>query len=310
MGYLFLSAALLCGATKGYCGKRTSGFVTEFRDSMLINLIRMILCILFGCVVLGFDAGFSALAVDWRVLLMTVMSGVTTSIFVITWLLSVRRGAYMFVDVFLMLGVMVAILLSWGLLGEAVTLRQGIGFVILLGAVTLMCSYQRAIKGSIKLSAILLLILCGTSTGLTDFSQKWFVRTAVDKPVSVFQFYTYVFSALTLLIFYVLFGLIERKRQRTAASGNVPTPTRTLREKLPPALLGYILVMAICLYLHSYFKTMAAGYLTASQLYPLNQGGGLLLSTVMAAVFFHEKPRTSSIVGLILAFAALLLINL
>lgn len=307
--------ALLCGATKGYCGKRTSGYVTEFRDSMLINLIRMLLCILFGCAVLGFGAGFSALAVDGRVLLMTAISGVTTSVFVITWLLSVRRGAYMFVDVFLMLGVMVAILLSCIFFDETVSLRQGIGFVILLGAVTLMCSYQRAIKGSVTVGAILLLILCGVSTGLTDFSQKWFVYEVTDKPVAVFQFYTYVFSALTLLIFYAVFGLLESRRLAATASaselsdGSAP-PRRTLRDKLPPALLGYILVMAICLYLNSYFKTMAAGYLTAPQLYPLSQGGALLLSTVMAAVFFHEKPRVSSVLGLILAFAALLLINL
>ena len=31
MGYLFLAAALLCGVTKGYCGKRSSGYVTELR---------------------------------------------------------------------------------------------------------------------------------------------------------------------------------------------------------------------------------------------------------------------------------------
>ena len=309
MGYLFLGAALLCGVTKGYCGKRSSGYVTEFRDSLLINLIRMVLCILFGCVVLGFGQSFSELAIDGTVLLITAISGVTTSVFVITWLLSVRRGAYMLVDVFLMLGVMVAILLCWGFFGESVSIRQGIGFLVLLGAVILMCSYQRAIKGKITLPAILLLVLCGVSTGLTDFSQKWFVRTVADKPVAVFQFYTYLFSAITLLIFYVAIGVLARRRQTVSESGE-RRPRRGLGKKLPLALVGYILVMAICLYLHSYFKTKAAGLLTATQLYPLNQGGALLLSTVMAAVCFHEKPRASSVIGLILAFAALLLINL
>lgn len=317
MGYLFLGAALLCGVTKGYCGKRSSGYVTEFRDSMLINLIRMLLCILFGCVMLGFDGAFPALAVSGEVLLITAVSGLTTSVFVITWLLSVRRGAYMFVDVFLMLGVMIAILLSWGFFGEAVTLRQGIGFVILVGAVILMCSYQRSVKGSVTVGAILLLVLCGASTGLTDFSQKWFVNRFSEVPVAVFQFYTYLFSAITLAVFYVTMGLIERRRATRGATSSEPTsaPTepvqrRTLREKLPLALLGYIFVMALCLYLHSFFKTKAAGLLTATQLYPLNQGGALLLSTVMAAVCFHEKPRASSVLGLVLAFAALLLINL
>ena len=45
MGYVFLALALIAGATKGYCGKKTSGFVSGFRDSMLANMIRMLLCI-------------------------------------------------------------------------------------------------------------------------------------------------------------------------------------------------------------------------------------------------------------------------
>ncbi len=309
MGYLFLAAALLCGATKGYCGKRSSGFVTEFRDSMLINLIRMLLCIVLGGVVLGLGAGFSALAISTPALLVTLLSGVTTSVFVITWLLSVRKGAYMLVDVFLMLGVVVAIFLSWAALGEPVTVRQTIGFVILLGAVFLMCSYQRATKGKLTLLSLSLLTLCGLSTGLTDFSQKWFIRTMEDTPVSVFQFYTYVFSALTLLLFYVVSGLLERKRAASNGAAEA-SPRKTLREKLPLVLILYIVIMAVCLYLHSYFKTLAAGELNATQLYPLNQGGALLLSTAMAAIFFKEKPNTSSIIGIVLAFVALLLINL
>ena len=309
MGYVFLGIALLCGATKGYCGKKSSGFVTEFRDSMLINLIRMLLCILIGCVVLGFGVGFSALAIGTESLLMTLLSGVTTSIFVVSWLLSVRRGAYMLVDVFLMLGVVVAISLSWGVLGETVSLKQAIGFVVLRGAVLLMCAYQRSLKGAITPLSLALLVLCGVSTGLTDFSQKWFVRMVGGNSVAVFQFYTYLFSALTLLIFYLISGLRSRKTAH-AEGADAPAEKKTLQRKLPLALFGYIVVMAICLYLHTYFKTLAAGELTATRLYPLNQGGGLVLSTVMAAVFFHEKPSASSVLGILLAFVALLLINL
>ena len=52
MGYVFLALALMAGATKGYCGKKTSGFVSGFRDSMLANMIRMLLCIAIGMVLI------------------------------------------------------------------------------------------------------------------------------------------------------------------------------------------------------------------------------------------------------------------
>ena len=34
MGYLFLAIALFAGATKGYCGKMTSGYVNEYKDAI------------------------------------------------------------------------------------------------------------------------------------------------------------------------------------------------------------------------------------------------------------------------------------
>lgn len=305
MGYLFLGIALLSGVTKGYCGKRTSGYVTEFRDSLLVNLIRMAICTVISFLVLAVSGDLHALAVDRTTLVITALSGITTSVFVTTWLLSVRKGAYMLVDVFLMLGVLVPILCSFSL-GESMTLRQGIGFAILLCAVLLMCSYQKATKGKMTFLALVLLTVCGVANGLTDFSQKLFIRHAENASVAVFQLYTYVFAAVTLLLIYLLSGL--RKKATLATQDEQDAPAK--RKKFPLAMVGFILVMAICLYLNSYFKTQAADYLTASRLYPLDRGGSLILSTAMAALFFKEKPTLTGILGVALAFVALLTINL
>ena len=52
MGYLFLGLALFAGVTKGYCGKRTSGYTKDFGDAILANCIRMLLCIVIGLVLM------------------------------------------------------------------------------------------------------------------------------------------------------------------------------------------------------------------------------------------------------------------
>ena len=75
-------------------------------------------------------------------------------------------------------------------------------------------------------------------------------------------------------------------------------------------IVGYIAVMAICLFLHSYFKTLAARYLDAAEIYPLSQGGAVILSMAMSALFFKEKINLRCVVGVVLSFVALLLINL
>jgi len=48
MGYLFLALALASGVTKGYCGKKTSFAIKSNSDSMIINTLRMLACILIG----------------------------------------------------------------------------------------------------------------------------------------------------------------------------------------------------------------------------------------------------------------------
>ena len=75
-------------------------------------------------------------------------------------------------------------------------------------------------------------------------------------------------------------------------------------------VIPLVAVMAICLFLNSYFKTLAAERLDSAILYPLNQGLALMLSMLMASVFFGEKITVRCVIGLCSAFVGLLIINL
>ena len=162
-----------------------------------------------------------------------------------------------------------------------------------------MCSYNNAIKSRMTLSGFGLLVLCGLANGVTDLSQKWFVKSATGVPATVFNLYTYVFAALTL--FLIWFFLFLRARGKNDGE----------RERaFPKRVILFVLVMSLMLILSSYFKTLAAGYLDSARLYPLSQGAALVLSTLMAAVFFGEKPNLKCIAGIAMAFAGLLIMNL
>ena len=296
MGYLFLCLALAAGTVKGYCGKRTSGFVREYKDAVFTNFLRMMLCVLISFIMLSVQGKLSLLKTDINVILISALSGVTTSVFVVAWLMSVRRGAYMMLDVFLMLGVTVPIVLSKFFFSEEIRLNQWIGLAVLFVAAFIMCSYNNQIKERIGLGSAVLLIICGLSNGLTDFSQKLFVKTAEGSSAAVFNFYTYIFSAAVLLIIYIA----AKARDKSGSSG-----TDVLR-----AVGIYVTIMSLCLFLNSYFKTLAAGLLPSAVLYPLTQGASLILSSVMSAVLFKEKLTAKCITGIALSFAGLLIINL
>ena len=296
MGYLFLAISLFAGATKGYCGKMTSGYVQGYKDAIIANMIRMTCCILIGFGMILFEGNINDIVPSASLLAVSALSGITTSVFVICWLISVKKGAYMMLDVFLMLGVLVPILAGKLFFNESIKTTQWIGIGILFIAVYIMCSYNNSIKEKITISSLFLLIVCGLANGLTDFSQKLFMKMAGDTPIAIFNFYTYIFSALTLLVFYCIFNRIEQTDEEKKTSG--------IKQ-----IFGYILVMSICLFVNSYFKTMAAGYLDSVQLYPLNQGASLIISSSMSALLFRERLTPKCVIGLLISFAGLIVLN-
>ncbi len=304
-GYFFLAAALLAGVTKGYCGKKTSGFTDNLGSAVFANAVRMLLCIATGFVLVTAGGNLSFILPDKYTLIFSLISGISTSVFVVTWLVSVRSSAYMMVDVFLTFGVIIPIALSAVFFpGNTIKISQLIGFTITVTGILILCSYNNSIKKKLDIKALALLIICALSSGFADFSQTCFARhsekarelTGQAIPASVFNLYTYVFSAVCLA---AVFMLLNRRADKKEQKSIYPTK-----------MFIYILIMAICLFANSYFKTLAAAKLEPIYLYPLNQGGALILSTAMSAVFFKERITIKSVIGTVVAFVGLIIINL
>lgn len=293
MGYLLLSASLLACEVKGFCGKKQSGFISGTRDAVFLNLLRMLCCTAIGLFLTILQEGSAALAVNGATIAISLFSGISNAVLVITWLLSARGSAYMVLDIFPTAGIIVPMVFCWILFGEKIRLIQWAGFLLLLAAVCVMCSYSGKIKGkTMTPSDILLLILCGLSNGAADLSQKLFVYYCPEESNSAFNFYTYAFAAVILTLLFPFF------RKGTASLCPVKK------------VWGYIVIMALCLFLASYFKTAAASLLPAAQMYPLFQGILIICSSLMASVFFRERMTKQSIAGMSMAFMALIIINL
>ncbi len=294
MGYLFLLVALFAGVSKGYCGKKTSGYTSGFHDAVLANVIRMILCTVFGLLLILITEGFGILNQTTDMLLISALSGVATAVLVLTWLLSVKKSAYMMLDIFLMLGVLIPIIASNIFFNEAIRLTQWVGIIVLFVAVVIMCSYNNTIKAKLTPSSFILLLICGVANGIADFSQKIFAQNIANGSTAVFNFYTYLFATFVLTVIFFLLPKSDKDQDKS----NVKK------------IAGYIFLMAIFLFVNSYFKTLAAKYLDAVILYPLNQGCALILSALMASVLFKEKLTIKAVAGIIIAFIGLLIINL
>ncbi len=297
MGYLFLTLALFAGVTKGYCGKKTSGFVASYRDSMLMNSVRMLLCIVISLVfTLISENAFSAFTLSPKVILICLLSGISMAGFVVTWVLSVQRGAYMMVEISLLLGVLVPMLCCSFLYSEEIKAVQWAGLAILAAATYIMTTYNRSRRGKMSVGTVILFVMCGCFSGVSDLSQKLFVHEIPEIGVSCFNLFTYTASSAVLLICWILSSRKEENRQDV--------------KKFLAGVFPYLCVMSVCLFLNSFFKTLAASALPSAVMYPMSQGGSMILSLAMSALFFGEKITWRSALGASLAFIALIVMNL
>ncbi|MBQ7336494.1 MAG: DMT family transporter [Clostridia bacterium] len=292
MGYISILIALLAGTAKGYMGKRLSNTVTTHRQSVFVNMVRMVICIFISAAVLAVEAWSSGFYMDGAAWGLGVLAGVTVSLFMVTWMLTVRRGAFMLISVAQMFGVVVTLVCSFIVFRDPITPWQLLAIAILTVAVLIMVSYSAGIKGRLSIGSVILLIVCGVSSGLYDFSLKLFTHYS-EASISTLNLISYFVAAIALLTVFLL-----------PSEGGKFDAGKMLRSTLIT-----IAIMSVCLFINSYFKALANDYLLPAQVYPIYQAGGLIFSAVMAAVFFQEKITLRCVIGMALAFVAILLLK-
>ena len=296
MGYIFLAIALLTNNIKGYCGKQMSRYSAKLNDTLLICFFRMLMCIGTSAIILAVTGGFFGLEITSKLIGYAAFSGISTAILVAAWLFAANSSGYMMLEVFQMLGVGVTILMSFVFYREEITVRDLIGFCVLVFAAYLMHAGTK-VKPTLKTLAVV--ILCGLANGMTDFSQKAFIYSGLDTTTAQFQLCSYVFAAATLILLYT--AMTAGKKPEDNDGGAVAILKKTWY---------FVLIMAVCLYGNSFFKTEAANYLSAAKLYTLSQGGTMAIGTLMSAFLFKEKLTLKSYASIAITFIGLLIINL
>ena len=313
MVYGIVALILFCQTAKGVFGKKTSSHVEDLGDSFMFNLLRMAFCILIGAAMVAFDGAIGNLHIEWGMLLICILSGATNAAFLVGWILAVQKNTMVAVDVGLTLGSIIPAVLCAILFGEAISVPKMIGFSLILAATVILSGgNKRRARGS--LVGILLLILASVGEGLTGFSQQLFKQYYTDAgahthgvvyPKTVYHFYTYVFAALILLAVLVIYRLSARKKNE-----------RTERNKrifsVPPLVVLYIFIMAVCLFAANYLQTVATNdFGVESQiLYPVLKGGCLVTVNFTAMLFFGEKITWRSALGSFVALGGIVCMNL
>ncbi len=302
-GYIFLFLTVLIGVSKGYCGKKTSEFVNGITDGLILQATRLVLCVIIGICLFAFSNNTSQ--IDATILFISLLNGIANATFLLSWLFAVKSGAYLFVDICLTSGGILIPCVCGALFFEGkITAVQYIGILIMIIAVITMNSYNSTItKKKLSIGNSLLLLCVAVSNGLMGVSEKFFAYYTTNNNIfcglSTFSLLTFLFACILLVI--ALFFVC--KKQKSSMKSCL---------KLFPykKLWVYLILIATFLFFNTYLTTLTNTYIDNTVLiYPLKFGSNLILSAIMAAVVFKEKPNIRSIIGIILITISILLIN-
>lgn len=293
MGYLYLVIALFAGVTKGLCGKKVSNSVENLNECIFVNLLRAFFCAVVGfavaCIV-GEDVFKKGITDEISIY---ILSAVSMAVFCVCWMFAYKNEAYMFLGIFTMLGTIITCILSLVFYNEKISIFQWAGMLIILFAVFTMSKYNKDIKGNLSLRDMIILISGCLGSAVADFCQKVYVREIGEK-ATVFNFYTYLIAFVILLFVYSVTKKQKVQNQKAMEKTQI--------------LLCF--AMAFSLYINSAAKTVAATFLPSAQIYPVLQGANLILSALMAHTLLKEKINLKSIVGIMCAFAGLIVMRI
>ena len=270
----------------------------NFKDCLFINAVRMFFCALIGIVFVVIDGDWLFFQLNNDRLGVYLLSAIGMSIFCVCWMYAYKQDAYVFLNIFTMLGSIITCFLSVLVYKETVQWNEWVGIAILLFAVICMSKYNEGLKGKLSWKSWLILIIGCSGCAVADFSQKIFV-TSINGSVATFNFFMYAFGFVLLMITYgIVYGPVSRNKTLKI--------TPNLKDKR--YIFAYF-AMSLFLFLNTAFKTMAAGWLSSAQIYPVLQGANLILSGLMAHFLFKEKLNTKAIVGMACAFVGLIFMN-
>lgn len=295
IGYFYLTLALIGGLIKGFAGKRVSNDVDNFKDCVFINLLRMLFCAIIGFFAFCVSSDFNVMKITAQNLPIYLFSAVSMVAFCVSYMFAYKVSAYMYLSIFGMLGSVFTSFLGNIIYKENIGLNKWIGMVILLLAVVIMSKYNRDVKSKMNIKGILILILAAISSSFADFSQKVYVNE-IGGDAKVFNLYTYLFASILLLV-----TLAFTRGSFKKANGTTLYDFKHI---------FICILISIGLYINSYSKTYAAGYLSTAEIYPVLQGANLISSAVLAHILLKEKINKKSIIGMTCAFLGLIIMHL
>ena len=233
-------------------------------------------------------------------LLTGILFGVITGAQWITNLMALRCGPLAYTTLIVSFSTLISALSGVMFFGEdSLAVAQIIGIVLML--ISFVFANGKDSDGKRANAAWLILcVIAFFFTGAIGIMQK--VHQASEYKGEINAFLIIAFVTLTVISFSSAVILDRRDK------GNNDDTPPTRGKKSTGFLLFIMLISGVCVALNNKLNLYLAGIIPSAIFFPIVNGGGLVLTTLSALVFFRERLTAKQWVGVILGTASVVLV--
>lgn len=277
--------------------KLSSNGIPNTVASLKYISIRQAASSIFALILVSLTTNLATIRLDFLTALLAGFMAISLAFCTYAGLMALKNGTMVLASLFSMAGVFVPCIASAFLFDEPLEIMQIVGLVVFLYAAYLLIGCSKEIYCKFAMKELGFLILSMISNGCIMLAQKMFTFYVPDGNAGVFNFLAFTLSAIFSL---VLFWGVRKQEIKT---GNVQ------ETKIQPCIMVYGFVLAATILFISQISTVATANIPSVVLFPVSDGGGMLICAVVSAVVFHEKLSIKSIAGLALGTISLIIIG-
>ncbi len=294
MVWLYIVIILLCRVVQAIFNKRSSNEITSLPMMVKYNALQNTISAVLGlALILAVGSGFVC---DLKTVLIATFSGITLFFAIFCSIYAMKSGTVGLNSMFGTAGMIIPIIAGVFLFDKAVAPLQLAGLGLFFVAAWLLIGDSKAVYTNFNYKTLLLLIGALLANGGTMLAQQMFTEYVPAGDVSVFSFLSFaIIGVLSFAFFGLLVGGDKAKRADA---------------RLSKILIVCGVALAVAVFIINQLATISTKLISPVILFTFINGGGTIVSTLVAAVLYKERISLKSAVGILLGIASLVMIKL
>ena len=210
---------------------------------------------------------------------------------------AMKSGTISLNSMFSTAGMLVPLIAGIFLFGEPIRPMQWAGVGVFMISACLLIGSSKDIFNGFSIKTFFLLIGSMLANGGTMLAQQMFTSYVPDGNITVFSFLSFGIIALLTHITSFFMG-----RHKEAVGETKDKPSKTL------IICAFFLAVAV--FVINQLATLSTALVSPVILFTFINGGGTIISTIVAAIVYNERLTKKSVAGVVLGIISLVIVKM